>query len=230
MPRTLAIGDIHGCLTALKTLAAFVDIQDDDTLITLGDYIDRGPDSAGVVDWVMERHSVGQVVPLRGNHELMLLDAYQDPIEDRGWLHVGGRETLQSYARAGHGNSVRDIPDSHFDFFADHCQRYHETDTHIFVHASVHYDSPMDEQPDWLVYWEKWSDGPPHVSGKTVVCGHTSQKTGWPRSNGHSTCIDTWVYGRGWLTCLDVDSGWLWQANQDGETRSGWLNDDAPEC
>ena len=71
--------------------------------------------------------------------------------------------------------------------------------------------------------WESFNDPPPHESGKVMVCGHTSQKSGVPRNIGHAVCIDTWACGRGWLTCLDVGSGRYWQANQRGETRASWL-------
>jgi serine/threonine protein phosphatase 1 len=59
-----------------------------------------------------------------------------------------------------------------------------------------------------------------------MVCGHTAQKSGWPLTVGHAVCIDTWVYGAsGWLTCLNVDTGEVWQARESGETRSGWLDE-----
>jgi serine/threonine protein phosphatase 1 len=58
-----------------------------------------------------------------------------------------------------------------------------------------------------------------------MVCGHTPQKSGRPKSLGHAVCIDTWAYGKGWLTCLEVGTGRYWQANQQGEHRSGWLDD-----
>jgi serine/threonine protein phosphatase 1 len=74
-----------------------------------------------------------------------------------------------------------------------------------------------------MLYWESFDDPPPHESGKVMVCGHTSQKSGKPRNLGHAVCIDTWACGEGWLTCLDAESGRYWQANQRGETRRGWL-------
>ena len=74
-------------------------------------------------------------------------------------------------------------------------------------------------------WWEQFKDPEPHESGKIMVCGHTAQKSGRPCSVGHAVCIDTWAHGRGWLTCLDVGSGMYWQANQQGETRKGWLED-----
>jgi serine/threonine protein phosphatase 1 len=57
------------------------------------------------------------------------------------------------------------------------------------------------------------------------VCGHTSQKSGVPLNIGHAICIDTWAYGKGWLTCLDVISGRVWQANQNAEVRMAWIDE-----
>ena len=68
--RYLAVGDIHGCFTALTSLAAYVPFRDDDLLITLGDYVNRGPDSCAVLDWLIRRQRHGKLVPLRGNHEV----------------------------------------------------------------------------------------------------------------------------------------------------------------
>jgi serine/threonine protein phosphatase 1 len=68
-------------------------------------------------------------------------------------------------------------------------------------------------------------DPSPHESGKIMVCGHTSQKSGEPLDYGHAVCIDTWAHGGGWLTCLDVSSRQYWQANQQGQVRVGRLGD-----
>ena len=96
--RTLAIGDIHGCLTALKTLLDFVAPASDDRLIALGDYVDRGPDSRGVLDFLIALHASGRLVALRGNHDEMMADAHINPKGDHSlWLACGGLETLQSY-------------------------------------------------------------------------------------------------------------------------------------
>ena len=71
--------------------------------------------------------------------------------------------------------------------------------------------------------WERFDWINPHRSGKTIICGHTAQHSGEPADVGYAVCIDTWVYGDGWLTCLDVGTGEYWQANQDGETRQDQL-------
>src|SRR5690349_9006235 len=93
--RLLAIGDIHGCLTALDALLDAVAPQADDQIVALGDYVDRGPDSRGVLDRLIALHAGGRVVALRGNHDVMMLEARNG--RDLGWLAVGGKETLLSY-------------------------------------------------------------------------------------------------------------------------------------
>ena len=117
------------------------------------------------------------------------------------------------------------IPEAHWRFLEEELRAWYETPTHFFVHANYYPDVPLAEQPDLMLYWEKFDDPPPHESGKIMVCGHTPQKSGLPRNIGHAVCIDTWVYGKGWLTCLDVGSGKYWQANQRRETRSGRLSE-----
>lgn len=225
-PRVLAIGDIHGCLTALLTLAAAVPFRDDDQLIGLGDYVDRGPDSAGVLDWIIERRQTGRFIALRGNHEFMMLDAFRDPIARHGWETVGGQETLDSYRAQGLSGGMDDIPEAHWRFMRFHTRAFFETESHFFVHANAYPQIPLDEQPAYMLFWERWNRPPRHMSGKIMVCGHSSLRDGLPATNGDSICIDTAVYrDSGWLTCLDVASGEYWQANERGETRSGWLSD-----
>ena len=222
--RHLAIGDIHGSSTALTTLAAFVPLRADDVLITLGDYVNRGPDTRGVLDWLVEYGATHELVALRGNHECMMLNARDGDREFQIWLDVGGDATLASYASNSGGN-LSDIPDSHWEFLEYETRAWHEIDTHFFVHANAYPDWPLVDQPDSMLYWEQFGHPAAHESGKTMVCGHTSQKSGVPLSVGHAVCIDTWACGRGWLTCLDVNSGRYWQANQQGETRRDWIEE-----
>lgn len=223
MGRTLAIGDIHGCLAALETLMNLVRTKADDLLITLGDYVDRGPHSRQVLDWLIDRDRGGRLVALRGNHDLMMSEARFDNQARNGWISVGGVQTLQSYGDEGIIGTLDDVPDRHFTFIDQTCRRYFETPTHVFVHATLEPSTPLADQEDSCIYWEKFRNPQPHCSGKIMVCGHTAQKTGVPLNVGHAVCIDTWVYGTGWLTCLDVDSGEYWQAKQSGETRTGRL-------
>ena len=222
MPRVLAIGDIHGCFAALQALAEFVPIRDDDLLVTLGDYVDRGPDTRDVLDWLIARLAGGQLIPLCGNHEVMMLDAREGEDLLDFWLHVGGRAALNSYVAKGCIGHLSDVPDAHWDFL-ERTKRYYETDTHFFVHANALPDWSLAEQPDDILFWEKFRNPPPHESGKIMVCGHTPQTSFRPLDIGHAICIDTWIYHDGWLTCLDPVTREYWQSNQHGETRRGDL-------
>lgn len=210
--RTLVIGDIHGCLNALETLINYVDPTPDDTLITLGDYIDRGPDSKGVIDFLTNYS--GKLITLKGNHEQMMEDAQHSAQEAYFWTINGGDATMDSF----NIDSLEEIEPSYWEFIAN-CPLYHETKNHIMVHAGLDPDLPLEEQPEDPMLWKRIFDTEPHISGKTLVCGHTPQRSGKPLVLEHAICIDTYPIDTGWLTCLDIDSGKFWQANQRGETR-----------
>ena len=225
--RTLAIGDIHGSLTALTTLLDFVAPTPDDRLITLGDYVDRGPDSRGVLDLLIDLHAKGRLVALRGNHEEMMVDSRQDEAARHMWWECGGRETLASYGAFGSDAAYLNIvPAAHWHFLEQTCINWFETERHFFVHANAYPDVPFEEQPNFMLLWESLFEPIRHFSGKTMICGHTRQTDGLPRNLGSTVCIDTGAYDRdGWLTCLDVDAGRYWQANQQAQIRQGVLTD-----
>jgi serine/threonine protein phosphatase 1 len=174
---------------------------------------------------LIKRHQTGRLVALRGNHDLMMLDVRDNPLSMEDWLVCGGGETLSSYAQPGHPGRIEDVPAVHWAFLESVCVDWYETETHFFVHANAHPDLSLVEQPGFLLYWEPLDDPKPHCSGKIMVCGHTKQRSGEPLNLGHTICIDTWVYGQGWLTCLDVGSGCVWQANQLGQQRVTRLSD-----
>ncbi len=102
--------------------------------------------------------------------------------------------------------------------FLEGCWDFYETDTHIFVHANYFPDLPMSEQPVMMLRWEslRATTPGPHNSGKTVIVGHTPQKNGEILDLGHLKCIDTYCYGGGWLTALDVRTNEIWQADLKG--------------
>jgi serine/threonine protein phosphatase 1 len=218
--RHLAIGDIHGCYEALRALCRFVGLQDDDVIITLGDYPDRGPNTNAVFDYLIHLDRNHMLVPLRGNHDLLMAAARINEVDYEQWIRMGGDATLRSYSPfEGDEGSLIDIPDEHWDFLTHRLQPYFATESHFFVHANADPDLPFDEQPDYMLYWEQFNDPPRHETGKIMVCGHTPQHTGLPRITENGICLDTWACGDGWLSCLHVESGIIWQANQRGETR-----------
>jgi serine/threonine protein phosphatase 1 len=223
--RTLAIGDIHGCATALHTLLEAVRPGRDDVLITLGDYVDRGPDSNRVLETLIKLESQTQLKPLIGNHEILFLDALARRIDPEGWLRVGGSETLRSYSPDHASLSWELVNPAHVEFLTERCLRYFEDEKHLYVHANANaYFSLADQTDDWL-FWTRFDDAYPHVSGKMMICGHTAQKSGLPTVKPSALCLDTWAYGQGWLTCLHVESGDLIQANQSGQIRRMTLAD-----
>jgi Calcineurin-like phosphoesterase len=182
----------------------------------LGDYINRGPSSKGVIESLIELSHQCRLVPLLGNHDQKLLEA-RSGLHMMTWIGMGGFATLASY---GTSRDLDLIPDEHYQFL-ESCLDYYETDTHIFVHASSFPNSPMDAQPVMLLRWESIRDMSPgpHETGKIVIVGHTSQKNGEILDLGHVKCIDTYCYGGGWLTALDVQTGEVWQADREGNMR-----------
>lgn len=206
--RLIAIGDIHGCASILRVVLKAIDPQPDDQFYFLGDYINRGPDSKGVIDEIIALSGKCSVQTILGNHEEMLLGAYQGGKSDHAfWQKFGGDTTLASYGVT----SAREIPGTHLRFIAD-CKDYVETEDFIFVHAGCDPNIPLDKNSGEVLRWRKFQDQPKHISGKTVVCGHTVQKQ--VLDLGHICCIDTgcgaWPGGR--LTAIDLKSGVIWQA------------------
>lgn len=220
MGRTIAIGDIHGCSKALRALLDAVRPERDDTLVLLGDYVDRGPDSRGVLEELMQLRQLCHMVPLRGNHELMMLAARILPGPPEPWLSCGGHATLKSY-----GGRLGQIPDSHVDFLCS-LRSHYETASAIFVHAGYIHDRDMHDQSSQSLYWDHLPATPPHPhhSGKTVFVGHTPQWSGQPLDLGHLVCIDTYCFGGRWLTAVDVDSRETWQADDRGQLRRDSLS------
>src|SRR5829696_6973508 len=139
--RTIAIGDIHGCSAAFDALLDAIRPRPEDTIVTLGDYIDRGPDSRGVLDRLIDLGRRCRLVPLLGNHDEMLLDVRSGKYPIDWLLDIGGTATLASY---GPGRDLALIPDAHYEFL-ERCQETHETETHIFVHANFLPELPMSE-------------------------------------------------------------------------------------
>jgi serine/threonine protein phosphatase 1 len=215
MARLIAIGDIHGCDVALETLLNEIQPAREDVLVTLGDYVDRGMNSARVLELLSELVGSCQFVPLIGNHEIMMFQGLNDPRHFDFWNRHGGEFTLLSY-----GGDVSMIPQHHITFLS-HCLRYHETENHIFVHANYDPYVPMFEQPDQILFWRHILEDvpPPHYSGKTVVVGHTPQWDGTIRNLGHVLMIDTGCYADQWLTAIDLEDDTVWQANNLGQKR-----------
>ncbi|MCU0582347.1 MAG: serine/threonine protein phosphatase [Syntrophales bacterium] len=205
MGRIFAIGDIHGCLDKLRKLLALIDADwAQDTVVFMGDYIDRGPASKEVVDAVLDlRRKHERVVCLMGNHERMFLN-WLDGREEDLFLANGGRNTLRSYGIVP-DDSDREakVPADHLEFFRS-LLPFYETETHLFVHAGVRPGLPMEIQDPHDMIWIRHefflAD---HGLNKTVVFGHTPF-TGKPYVGEKRIGIDTGAVYGGTLTCLEL--------------------------
>lgn len=215
-PRTIAIGDIHGCSIALSVLIEAIYPQPDDTIIPLGDFVDRGIDSKGVLDQLIALQSKCNLVPILGNHDEMMLHARDGRSDFQFWVNCGGDSCLDSY---GSSSQLSLIPQSHFRFL-ESCRSYYETETHVFVHANYKPDVPVNQLDDHTLRWLSLRDyvaASRHCSGKTFVVGHTPQNE--VLDLGHLICIDTHCCGGEWLTAIEVNTKQIWQVNEKGEHR-----------
>lgn len=211
--RTLAIGDVHGCDLALRTLIGRVSPMQADTVVMLGDLVDRGPNSADVLDQVWRLSTRCQLIVIRGNHEEMMLSA----LDGDGWfmwMQCGGEEALESY-----GGNPDNIPDHHRELLESTID-YWETQSTIFVHANLEAGVPLEDQHSVCLRWTHLSGHEqPYARARRVICGHTPQESGQPLVLPGWVCIDTNCQRGGWLTALDVERNHVIQTNQDGNVR-----------
>ena len=194
---TYAIGDVHGCAALLDELLTRIADHAGDRahrLVFLGDYIDRGPDSAGVLRTISRLHwaEPDRVTCLMGNHERMLLDALQTPQAAERWLYNGGDATLDSFGAREVGDLPRDTLD-----WIEALPTLHGDDARWYVHAGFQPGSEIPDPDDHNRLWirEPFLDGD-HDFGRHVVHGHTPQRNGRPEVRRFRTNLDTGaVYG-----------------------------------
>lgn len=210
-----AIGDTHGCLDLLTRLEAIIEkdaASESGTkvLVTLGDYVDRGPHSSGVLDHLVSKAGTGwsSTIHLAGNHEDVMLDFLEKPSHDHQWLRFGGRETLLSYGIRHLPESRlemmdllrRSIPDSHVLFLADLPSLASFPDL-CFVHGGVDTSIELKDQRDDVLLWKRPADDATPAS-YLIVHGHTPVEKvaiGEGRVN-----IDTGAYATGMLSAVKI--------------------------
>jgi len=207
MGKIFAIGDIHGCRAKLEALIPRIGIDsDNDTLVFIGDYIDRGPDSKGVVDLVLDlKEEIRTVICLKGNHEEMFLDYLCHGRGKEIYLLNGGDATIASYGyrRTGERGTI-DVPESHMDFFRS-LLLWYETDQYIFVHAGLRDRIPLEDQDVHDLLWVRYEFiRSSYDFGKTVVFGHTPVSHEEPLFLPGRIGIDTGAVYGGPLTCVEL--------------------------
>jgi serine/threonine protein phosphatase 1 len=168
--RTIAIGDIHGCANTLLALLDKLDITTADTIIFLGDYIDRGPDSKSVILCLLALMQEGyHIITLRGNHEQMFLNSEQGFSAFSHFVNNGGDATLENFGC----DFFNELP-HHFQEFFLNTKYYHETDTHIFVHAGLNFDKEnILEDTEAMMWVRGFEPNQEKLGHKKLLHGHT---------------------------------------------------------
>ncbi len=198
-----AIGDIHGCLYHLEKLMDLVSPDlERHPLVFMGDYIDRGPKSAEVVEYIInlkKSYNPENIICLMGNHERMFLD-YLDSREEMLFLMNGGCTTVASYWGEYGDRLLRRLPPGHWDFYRS-LKPYYQTDDYIFVHAGLRPGRPLAEQTEEDYLWiRKEFIASDYDFGRRVIFGHTPVRV--PLIMPNKIGIDTGaVYGNR-LTCV----------------------------
>lgn len=225
-----AIGDIHGERWKLERLLTKIrrELADVDRMVFLGDYIDRGPDSARVLDMLLEvREQRPDTIFLRGNHEQMMLltRKWQDSNWQGGpddpppryimpmWLGEGGAQTMKSYDvrsdRPIGGHWWEEIPEAHWSFLSSTIMEYMTERFHL-VHAGLlppGFGWQADELQRDPRLWIRLTDIPfdELFDGRVVVFGHTPQRSGEPLVRSNMICVDTGATFGGSLSCVALD-------------------------
>jgi serine/threonine protein phosphatase 1 len=220
--RIYAVGDVHGRFDLLQAMHDEIrrDLERarprESIEILLGDYVDRGPQSREVVEWVAAgAPAADRRICLCGNHEELLLAALADAAEMPNWLHNGGLDTLLSYApgarstlldmtwATAHEEFLRAFPEEHRAFL-EALPRMAEFGGYVFVHAGLRPGRPIGEQDPFDLVWIR----EPFLSsrfdfGRVVVHGHTPQTA--PDIRPNRINIDTGAFFSGRLTCLVLE-------------------------
>jgi Calcineurin-like phosphoesterase len=217
-----AVGDIHGMRDKLELLLAALPLEPDDHLVFIGDYVDRGPDSAGVVQRLVELARQVRCTFLMGNHEAMFLSFLgwkgASYFGGEAFLQNGGAATLQSY---GYFDAVDfALPPEHEKFFSE-LRMYHVEGQYAFVHAGLSRDvlrlsdiqyALEHERPRNLL-WQRATASLPHNLGVTVIYGHTPMPDMQVRWNlPYSVGIDTGAAYGGPLTAIRLPDERLFQS------------------
>jgi serine/threonine protein phosphatase 1 len=219
MSRILAIGDIHGCAkTFHKLLFEAIQLRKSDVVYCIGDYIDRGPDSKGVIDLIIDLRRKGyQIRTLRGNHEELMLDSAKDRQAHMDWYINGGDATLRSFGVS----SYADFPPEYKTFFT-RTRFYYTHGPYIFVHAGLNFrpDDPFEDREAML--WIRDFKVDKHKLGdRKIIHGHTPkplEEIVNPKQddvfNLDAGCVYKDRPGHGYLVALNVTDGeWVAMRN-----------------
>ncbi len=211
MPRIFAIGDIHGCNQTFRTLLLDeIRIKKSDKIYCLGDYIDRGPDSKGVIDFILELRKSGyQIYTLRGNHEELMMMSSESAENFELWDLNGGAATLKSF----HAKSYSDIDPVYLDFF-EATEYFLLKDKFIFVHAGLDFSiaDPF-ENIESMMWIRDFHIDNKKLGDRIIIHGHSPRPADFIPTQKESNvinldggCVYSWRPGFGYLFALEVQS------------------------
>jgi calcineurin-like phosphoesterase family protein len=220
---TFAIGDIHGCLDKLnKVLDACWSYNDNypdmggrkkghPKFVFLGDYVDRGPDSKGVIDRILElrRDGACKVITLQGNHEAMMIGSLLYPGSEtmKSWFHFGGDKTIESYLDADPLFRIFPGIMNHAEEFLAALEVYHDDGHRFYCHTGVDMSESLEGQGADRYLWGSGCSNAHINPGRYVVHGHIAQDLTRPFPQIHHVNLDTHAYAGGPLSCAVFDSG-----------------------
>lgn len=203
---TYAVGDVHGCLDKLKSLIAACRQHaggEEILLVFLGDYIDRGAESAGVVRYMLglQAGAPRGIIALKGNHEAWALAVLDGLLPATAWLRNGGTATLSSYG----ASDVGELPKAHLDWMRSLPLTY-DDGRRLFVHAGIDPRKPLHAQDDQDLIWirEPFLDDDRDY-GRLIVHGHTPLETARPDLRPNRLNLDTAAVFGGPLTAAAFD-------------------------
>lgn len=217
-----AIGDIHGSFQSLKSLFTYCDFSKDDTIVFLGDYVNKGLNSREVVEFLIKYSKELNLIFLKGNHEILMLEARKKESVFKEWCTFGGDKTLESYNVNNLDVWVDSIPLEHWAFL-ENGESFYMNGDYVFVHAGLEKGKELHEQNMHHLFWKKYETPEMVLENKTVICGHTSRKNGEIANFGHTICIDTYAHGGMWLTCLNVETKEYIKTSENGDVTKGKL-------
>ena len=201
MDKIFVIGDIHGCFDKLRTLMRKIPIDlKQDKLIFIGDYIDRGPQSFKVLEYLINlKKRFSDIIFLKGNHEAML-ENYLSGVDRFTYLRNGGQKTLDDYLNQTVHTGSSPVPQDHMAFFKS-LVIYHQTEDYIFVHAGLRKKIPLEEQKSEDLLWIRNAFiSADYDFGKRVIFGHTPFQK--PLVEKNKIGIDTGAVFGNKLSCV----------------------------
>ena len=209
MPRTFVISDIHGCCkTFKKLLLETIIIKRSDKIYCVGDYVDRGKDSKGVIDLIVKLRSDGyNIYTLRGNHEQMMIDAVKDEQRLKHWLRNGGTQTLMSFGIS----SINELPYLYVNFLK-RTKKFIETDKYVIVHAGLNFRSANPFKDKEAMLWTRDEYFVrSKIKNKVMIHGHTPiplkellKQSNPNKMNIDGGCVYNYKPGYGFLIALQL--------------------------